>query len=222
MAGIWNNTNIWFTGFYLGGTNTIAGPCCYGASTWMPASDPSSVRSYLASLGFGFAPLYLGQQYDNPRCPSCNALTYDQGGADARNAAQLMIAAGFPDLTVCFLDVEMGGTLPTSLIDYISGWVYEMNNATGYWAGVYCSYESAAQISTAVGSSNVTLWVWDLNIDACQENSPFPTPSPSTAFAAARTLQYAQGCTVSNGSTAISPVDLDSSFYKDPSTNPVQ
>lgn len=221
MYDMWVNTNIRFTGFYLGGTSTISGPCCHPTSSWMPASNPSSVRTYLAGLGYGFAPLYVGQQYDNPNCPSCNALTYDQGGADARNAAQLMIAAGFPDLSVCFLDVEAGGTLPASLISYISGWVYEMNNATGYWAGVYCSYESAGQISTAVGSSNVTLWVWDLNIQGCQENTPFPTPNPASAYPAAKTLQYAQGCTISNGVTTTS-ADLDSSLYSDPSRNPVQ
>jgi len=133
-----------------------------------------------------------------------------------------MDAAGFPDVSVVFLDVEEGGTLQADFMAYIEAWINEVNGQTPYWAGVYCSYDqTAAQISAAVGSSKVTVYVFDLNIQGCQQNSPFPTPSPSSAYSGAKSLQYAQGCTISNGSSTIS-ADLDSSFYTDPSRNPTQ
>ncbi|MGC2486477.1 MAG: glycoside hydrolase domain-containing protein [Acidimicrobiales bacterium] len=181
-----------------------------------------SVRSYLADVGFGFMPLYLGMQEGDKKCPSCNTLTTAQGTDDANRASNLMAAAGFANGAVCWLDVELGGTLSAAFIDYISAWVSELNNHTDYWAGVYCSYdETAAQIATACGADNVNFWVWDLNIDSCQEDTPFPTPSPSSAYSNATALQYAQNCTISNGVTT-NGADLDSSVYSDPSINPIQ
>lgn len=222
MQTAYDNTNLFFTGFYLGKTSSISGPCCHPTSTWMPESSPGSVRTALYDMGWGFVPLYVGQQYNDPNCPSCNVLTSAQGTTDAQNAADLMSAAGFPDLSVVFLDVEAGGTLPSSFMDYIQAWINEINNATSYWAGAYCSYDqTAAQISAKVGSGNVTLYVFDLNIQGCKETSPFPTPSPSSAYSGAKSLQYAQGCTISNGTSTIT-ADLDSSFYTDPSRNPTQ
>ena len=149
-------------------------------------------------------------------------MTAAQGKTDAQNAASLMSAAGFPDMSVVFLDIEQGGALPSSFMDYIDAWISEVNSNTAYWAGVYCSYDqTAAQIASAVGSGNVTFYVWDLNIQGCQEVSPFPTPSPSSAYSGAKSLQYAQNCTISNGSSTIT-ADLDSSFFQDPSRNPTQ
>lgn len=42
MEDLWNNTNVFFTGFYLGATETLDGPCCFGSSTWMPESSPAA------------------------------------------------------------------------------------------------------------------------------------------------------------------------------------
>lgn len=223
MQDLFSNTNMWFTGFYLGGTDTIAGPCCHSSSSWMPPSDPSSVRSALKSQGWGFLPIYVGQQDDDSECPSCSNLTSAQGTADGQNAAALMQAAGFPTLAVVFLDIELGGLLPSGFVDYVSAWVAEVNNNTGYWAGVYCSYDQTAQqISNAVGASNVTIWTFDLSIQGCVTNTPFPTPAPDVAYSAAKSLQYAQGCNISNGVVTINNVDLDSSYSTDPSSNPTQ
>lgn len=222
MEGLWNETNIAFTGFYLGETSTLVGPCCHESSAWMPTSSPGSVRTYLEGLGFGFLPIYVGQQENDSECPSCDTLTSAQGTDDANHASNLMDAAGFPAASVCWLDVELGGSLSTAFLNYIGAWVDQMNNNTEYWAGVYCSYDvSAGQIVSKVGASNVNIWVWDLNIDSCQEYSPFPKPTPSSAYSHATSLQYAQGCTISNG-TSTYGVDLDSSLYLDPSSNPIQ
>jgi hypothetical protein len=223
MLDLYANTNIYYTGFYLGKTSTLVGPCCHASSTWMPESSPSSVHTYLSGLGYGFLPLYVGQQQSDSECPAgCDVLTSAQGVDDANHASNLMSAAGFPDDAVCWLDVERGGTLSTDFITYINSWVDQMNNNTVYYAGVYCSYDStAAQIVTAVGELNVNVWVWDLNIDSCKEDSPFATPAPSGAYSHATALQYAQGCTISNGVTTHGG-DLNSSNFTDPSSNPIQ
>jgi hypothetical protein len=222
MSHLKANTNIEFTGFYLGGTSTLVGPCCHPTSTWMPESSPGSVRSYLANLGFGFLPLYVGQQENNPKCPSCDILTNAQGIDDANHASNLMSAAGFPAFAACWLDIELGGTLSAAYITYISAWVKQLNENTDYWAGVYCSYdETAAQVVAAVGASNVNMWVFDLNIASCKEDTPFPTPTPSSAYSHATSLQYSDDCTISNGVSTYE-VDLDSSIYQDPSQNPIQ
>lgn len=222
MKTAWSMTNLYFTGFYLGKTSSVRGPCCHPTSTWMPESSPKSVRSALETIGWGFLPVYVGQQYENPNCPTCNVLTSAQGKTDGENAANLMAAAGFPTLAVVFLDIELGGTLPSNFLDYVSAWITEVNEETAYWAGVYCSSDkTAAQIVASVGSSSVTLDVFDLNIQTCKRTSPFPTPTPATAYSGAKNLQYAQGCTISNGTSTIT-ADLDSSRFTNPSKNPTQ
>lgn len=96
-----------------------------------------------------------------------------------------------------------------------------LNQNTGYWAGVYGSYDQTAQqISNAVGASNVTIWTFDLSIQGCVTNTPFPTPAPDVAYSVAKSLQYALGCDIFNGVVSIKNVDLDSSYFTDPSSNP--
>jgi|GEM_PF-5046345 len=51
MQTAYDNTNLWFTGFYLGKTSTIPGPCCHESSSWMPETSPSSVRTALYDMG---------------------------------------------------------------------------------------------------------------------------------------------------------------------------
>jgi hypothetical protein len=130
MSDLWSNTNMFFTGFYLGETSTLVGPCCHPSSSWMPESSPGSVRSFLEGVGFGFLPIYVGQQDNDPICSTCNVLTHDQGVDDANHASNLMNAAGFADGTVCWLDIETGGTLSSEFMAYITAWVSQLNSNT--------------------------------------------------------------------------------------------
>lgn len=176
MSAWWANSPLFFTGFYLAPAPN------HSDTSWM------SKRSYLAGLGWGFAVVYVGRQAGQSN------LTYAQGQADADNAATLAGNAGFPSLATIFLDIETGGTLPNNLISYIQGWVAEIDGVSAYWAGVYCSYTSAAQIKTALGSDHITFWCWHVDCPpspGCTLPSTPPSPS-SCGYSGASVWQYAQ------------------------------
>lgn len=85
MAWLKANTNLSFVGFYL------APAPSQGDREWM------SRRATLVQQGWGFAPLYLGQQELSINKPGVShILTPGQGEIDGGDACQLMKTAGFP------------------------------------------------------------------------------------------------------------------------------
>src|ERR1043165_1953648 len=75
-----------FTGFYL------APAPSHPNAGWM------SKRAFLAGLGFGFAPIYVGQQQPGApghSNPGSHVITAAQGTIDGKNATVLMTHAGF-------------------------------------------------------------------------------------------------------------------------------
>lgn len=215
MQDWWLNTPMFWTGFYLA-------PAPHHSNTsWM------AKRTAIHNMGWGFAVIYVGRQSGDG-----SLLTDAQGRSDAHNAATLAAQAGFPNSAYIFLDIETGGTLSSQFINYIKGWVSEMNVATSYRAGIYCSYNSASQINTALGGVIAEFWCWRLGCPpspGCHQTLPAPAPS-SCGVQFAHVWQYAQSgqpgsctgfesngnCDLTSGGTAY-PVDLDTAIYTNPS-----
>ena len=118
---IWNHTNVWAYGFYL------------PEAPSHPWSYYRGRRQSFVDLGFGLAPIYVGQQLSGP---GSKILTESQGKKDAQDAAERMKAEGFPKGDVCYLDVE-GGNWSAALVAYAAAWINETNNNTDYTAGMY-------------------------------------------------------------------------------------
>lgn len=209
MEDFWTNTPFSFTGFYLAPAPN------HTDTSWM------SKKSYLAGLGYGFLPIYVGRQAGSSN------LTYDQGQTDAANAASLAANAGFKtELNVIYLDVEEGGELSADFIDYIDGWIDYIVDSTVYMPGIYCSYyQTADQIknsSTNAGNlNNIRYWVYNIGSDSpgCTTNTSDSPADSGVSYATS--WQYVQsgsssGCAQTwNGTTLY--VDLDLSNYSDPS-----
>ncbi|MEU3825060.1 DUF1906 domain-containing protein [Streptomyces sp. SID486] len=226
MAGLMTNTNLLWTGFYL------APAPSQGNTSWM---------AHLADLramgpGWGVAPVFVGQQH--PNGPGSHTLTAEQGRKDAVSAAQLADQAGFasgdeadlPGYPRIYLDIEIGGTLPSNFVSYVNAWCEVIrSDQTAYLPAVYCSFkDTAAQLL----ASNDDLIVWVFNINqflhhhdqALPDPATFLVPEPTeSGFAGATAWQWIQGfasvtTTLPDGSAkTVNNWDLDSSDAPDPS-----
>lgn len=196
--------NIAFTGFYLGPAPSH--------------SDTSFMkkRALLAGLGYGFAPVYVGQQQSGP---GSHNLSAKQGTIDGKNAAQLMSAAGFADSSVVYLDIETGPPATPAFFDYYTAWVQAVAGG-GFSPGVYVSHLLAAQF--LAHESSAVPWVFQLQFTGGHVFAPpLPAPDPAASgFSGAKVLQFAQNCTLRVGGSQISPVDLDTAVVPDPSAPP--
>jgi hypothetical protein len=125
MTWLIQNTNLRWTGFCL----TPAPSQQYAG--WM------GKREFLEGLGWGFAPVYVGQQTVQNSPDSSHELTAEQGRIDAQEAATLAKKAGFPDGTNIFLDIEQGPEsadqpVGPEMMAYSLAWVDEMSINTSY------------------------------------------------------------------------------------------
>jgi hypothetical protein len=171
-----SNTNLTFVGFYL------------APAPSRPDSDWMDRYATLAGQGWGFAPIYVGQQELGE--PGSHNLTADQGTADGHGAADLMSQAGFPPGSIVYLDCEQGGPASDARLEYVGAWVDAVNlSATSYTPGIYCSYNTAASLLAI--RPDLYVWVWKLTDSA---TGPFfPTPDPTTTgVPKARVWQYCQ------------------------------
>lgn len=215
MSNWWSTTPLYWAGFYL------APAPHHSDASWM------TKRSTIRAMGWGCAPLYVGRQVGDSN------LTAAQGTLDAHNAATLASNAGFPSQSFIFLDVETGGTLSTAFVNYIVAWASEVAIATNYHPGVYCSYNSGAQLNSAFGGLIVRFWCWRLGCPpspGCHLAVPAPGPT-GCGFGLAQLWQYAQSgqpdsctgfsntghCNLTSGGSVYS-VDLDTAISSDPST----
>jgi hypothetical protein len=192
---------VW-TGFYL------APAPSHPQAGWMLKRD------FLRGLGYGLAPLYVGQQ-QRPG-PGSHILTAAQGGIDARDAVRLARRAGFPDQSVLYLDIETGPRATTELFAYYRAWVDGVVD-NNYTPGVYCSHLLARDFTTA--DNRAIPWIFHLKF---RNGHTFPlpvsVPAPSESdFTRARMLQFAQAATIRFSARTLTPVDLDSSTTADPS-----
>jgi hypothetical protein len=218
MQALMLNTNLLWTGFYL------APAPSQGNTSWM--TRLADLRSM--GPGWGIAPLFVGQQH--PSGPGSHVLTADQGRADALLATQRAGEAGFEDLSVIYLDIEIGGNLPQDFLAYVNAWCEVVrSDATAYRPGVYCSFKDTP---TQLRASNPDLLFWVFNINqflhhhdaALVAENEFRKPDIADSgcpFASA--WQWIQGfasitTTLPNGSPqTVSTWDLDVSTLPDPS-----
>jgi len=202
MQNWYTNSLFWFTGFYL------------APAPRQPYTGWMTKRSTLISQGWGLLPIYAGRLYTDTAY-----LTTAQGKADAQNAASLASQAGFPGSSYIYLDVEQGGILNQNFIDYIVGWVTEINGNTSYWSGIYCSYYSTAdQIKAAVAATGTAMprfYVYNLNYSGTPGSGNAPAPSGSgVSYATVWQLEQRKDHTY--GSYTLN-IDVDTSTIPDPS-----
>jgi hypothetical protein len=198
------HANIAFTGFYLGPAPS------HPDTGWMKK------RPFLSGLGYGFAPVYVGQQQSGP---GSHKTSTAQGVIDGKNATVLAQAAGFPKPSVIYLDIENGPPAMPALFNYYVAWVKAVISG-GFTAGVYCSHLLAAQL--LAHDHRAVAWVFQLKFSNGHVfTPPLPTPDPSkSSFSGARVLQFAQDCTLNLGSAHLKPLDLNTALVPDPSVAP--
>ena len=79
-------------------------------------------KSPSQNIGWKMAPTYVGQQ--PPDAPGRHNANAAQGTLDAGHAATLAIAAGFPEGTIIYLDIEPSKKkLQNAMLDYYTNWV---------------------------------------------------------------------------------------------------
>jgi Domain of unknown function (DUF1906) len=201
MRLLWFNTNLEWAGFYL------APAPSHPDTSWM------GKREFLTDLGWGLAPLYLGQQSEGPGPRNFTSI---QGLTDGYDAGALASKAKFPDGSIIYLDIE-GSAWNEKIKSYCESWEQAVNDC-GYQAGAYCW----PNIGNIINFS--CIWVIGLKYakKACLKN-PFPnldlTSSPIQTTA--RVWQLAQDCTLqvtdATGTVRnISPMDFSSANSRDP------
>jgi Rv2525c-like, glycoside hydrolase-like domain len=189
-----------FTGFYLGPAPS------HGDTGWM------NKRDFLASLGFGFAPIYVGQQQSPP---GSLVLTGAQGVLDGDNATKLATTAGFPPTSVIYLDIETGPPAHAPFFVYYKAWAQSVIDS-GFTPGFYCSHHLGAPFAAA--DNRALPWVYQLNAVGGSFAPPLPRPDPShSSFNGAKVLQFAQNATLNLSGTILKPVDLNTALSADPS-----
>ena len=225
MRWLLEHTNLRWAGFYL-----APAPSQAKGTTWMPPGDEQRVLNFITELGWGIAPIYVGQQTQASSPKSSHVLTAAQGQTDAQDAARLAALAGIPEGRNIFLDVEQGPPTETAMRTYYGAWVEEVNRNTPYRPGVYCSFSGVARDLHAEDPSPV-FWVFNINTYTCDtkarrkfgqiDGPPFPVPDPvHSRVPFAEVWQLAQGsqkCSMMADQLPIPDVDFNSATVADPS-----
>jgi hypothetical protein len=157
------NTNLRWCGFYLPSPS-------HRDDSWMQADD--------ADLeGWGFAPIYVGQQTTGP---GSHNVTTDQGAIDGADACAQMTAGGWTAGSKVYLDQEQGGPEPAAMRAYTSAWAQAVV-ASGFQPCVYTSFQEAAQVHADL--PGVGIWVYHVRTTAQHDVAgvTFLAPDPSTS-----------------------------------------
>lgn len=146
---------------------------CYTGTSWI------GTRARLASMGWGVAPLFVGEQdwsviqpgdttvaEEGARCTTQN-LTPAQGTLDAAAADSIMAAEGFLPGTPVFLDVERMERVTSAMESYVLAWFREMLRRGRYTPALYAHernvtslFEAARGAFAEAGRSDAPfLWV---------------------------------------------------------------
>lgn len=203
MDDLVENTNLEWSGFYLGPAPSHSDP------SWM------GKRGRLIGTGWGLAPIYVGQQ--EPGGPGSHKLTAAQGRLDGDHACKLAKAAEFPNGSIIYLDIEAPAPLTHATGEYLAHWV-EVVAALDYRTGVYCSHHLVEPLA-ALGLE-LAYWVYKIsNLDnGGTKQQPFKDDDPPTiAGINALAWQWTQNCTIDAANGTLT-VDLDTAATPDPST----
>jgi hypothetical protein len=204
-------------------------------------------RDVLLRSDFGFLVLFNGRSSNELKPPVDPA---DSGLRDAELAAAAAQREGFPanGSTVIYLDIEEGGRMLPSQINYIESWSGRVNSK-GFLAGVYCSgikvKEGKGQTITTADDihERLSIMAYFVYNDECPPSPGCaylknPPPPSQSGFPGARVWQFAQSprrrnltsrcsATYNPDGNCYSPtgvgarhilLDLDVSVSPDPST----
>jgi len=213
MIDLIGNTNLRWCGFYL------------APAPNRPSSTWAGKRANLAAVGWGFAPIYVGQQQIDSGKPTLSSvLTSAQGAIDGGAAANLAMNEGFSSGSVIYLDIETGGPVQQETFEYAGAWQTQVTTA-GFRAGIYCSYVVLDALRQNAVVRTLFFWIFQLRDQGSQNgtySSPFPTPDLAvTGVGAASVWQYAQGqfgTTICWSNGTLDNIDLDVSDFPDPSS----
>jgi hypothetical protein len=158
-------------------------------------------RAVLLKNGFGFLALFNGRSSNELKPPVVPA---DLGVRDAELAAAAAQREGFPanGSTVIYLDIEEGGRMLPSQINYIGAWSNRVNSK-GFIAGVYCSgikvKEGKGQTITTADDihERLPIMAYFVYNDECPPSPgcaiwKHPPPPSQSGFSGARVWQFAQ------------------------------
>jgi glycoside hydrolase-like protein len=158
-------------------------------------------RAVLLKNGFGFLVLFNGRSSNELKPPVDPA---DLGVRDAELAVAAAQREGFPasGSTAIYLDIEEGGRMLPSQINYIEGWSSRVNSK-GFIAGVYCSgikvKESKGQTITTADDihERLPIMAYFVYNDECPPSPGCaylknPPPPSQSGFSGARVWQFAQ------------------------------
>jgi hypothetical protein len=238
MRSLWNDTNLYWCGFYLG-----------------PHYDWGPHYSTIKAMGWGVAPIYfrytaLGPVLDgiaakHLREPAVrDAELYAVGRADGAEAVQYARSAGIHPPTVIYYDREKKNTDPALLRDpkwltYYRGWSRQLLD-NGFGAGLYSAPIVASWLVTSLmktpGFDIIMPQIWVARYThpaphgaaippSFYRKNPFPEPRPSLGGANAATWQHLGNCRLRWLDTSTRPksqerelygADLNTSIYRDP------
>src|SRR5262249_45415650 len=129
-------------------------------------------RSFLTQRGWGLAPVYVGQQQKGR---GSHDVSGDRGRLDGLDAVWLARSAGFPGMSVLYLDIEGSPPFTQSMLDYYQTWV-ETVIFFGYWPGAYCSSGLAAKLHAI--NDRTKFWVAHWKQIPFTGNE-YPAPDPA-------------------------------------------
>ena len=203
MEWLIDHTNLRWCGFYLAPTPS------HTNKSWMDKRDR------LKKMGWGFAPIYLGQQEHGlgNHFPSKT-----QGKIDGQDAVRLARNAGFPASSTLYLDIEGSPPFTKLMIDYYQAWVLAVIDGT-FWPGVYCSPFFAATLVAANPAPIVpTIWSVIFHRRHPSYKNPYPEKPPaSSGYPLAQVWQYDGDTNIQGPNGTLYRYDLDSSYTNDPS-----
>jgi hypothetical protein len=158
-------------------------------------------RAELLKNGFGFLLLFNGRLSKELQTP---ADARELGVRDAEAAVATALREGFSvgASTIIYLDIEEGGRMDPSQINYIQGWS-ERLASSGVAAGVYCSgikvKEGRGQTITTADDirKRAPVAAYFIYNDACPPSPGCaylknPPPTSQSGFSGARVWQFAQ------------------------------
>jgi hypothetical protein len=200
------NSNLAWCGYYL------APAPSHGDTSWM------GKREHLSDLGWGFAPLYLGEQVHGQGVRGSFNPSPEKGTADGEDAAEMMANEGFDPGSCVYLDLENGPPLQEVQRSYVSNWCDAVQQA-GFTPGVYCSHGMAQAVQQL--RPDCRIWAFKILLSPAPVPplSQLPNPDPSgSGFPGAFVYQLDQNRTIKVLPTQIPlKVDLDSALVQDPS-----
>jgi hypothetical protein len=232
MQSLWDHTNLYWCGFYLG-----------------PRFNWSPHFTKIKGMGWGVAPIYTGKQPKSPklqaikqhyagRTDALRDALYANGKADGVEAVQQAGTAGIPAATILYFDVE--NTVHDSVwLAYYRGWSRAVVDMY-YSVGIYTRSEHAswlnAQLMAQPGFDICFPEVWIAKYTKANPNggpvpdgnflsNPFPEPNPSDSWRGATSWQHLGNFGLKWKDETnpqrpqhlrFAPVDFDSSIYSDP------